>query len=163
MRKYMTRSQYERHCQTVKNTELKLDAARKKVGEAAKHGDLSENAEYEAAVEESGFLSGRVEELKSMLIGVDIVEPRNTAPGMVTIGKTVLVRNLDTQVERLHHIVGNGTLNTEAGEVSYMAPFGAGLIGTGVGDQPTITLPNGQGRFEILSIDFTDVDDDVND
>src|SRR2546428_87205 len=60
MANYMTRRQYERHLDATRQTEEKLNIARKKVGEAASHGDLSENAEYDAAVEESGFLAGRV-------------------------------------------------------------------------------------------------------
>lgn len=152
----MTRSQYDRHRKLVEETEDKLSAAQKKVGEAASHGDLSENAEYDAAVEECAFYSGRLEELHVQMIGVDIVDPRNTIEGMVTIGKTVEIEDLETEERRVHHIVGNGTLDSGRGEVSYAAPFGAALIGHSAGEEVTIALPAGQQRVRILSIAVTE-------
>src|SRR6185295_15765514 len=108
-----TRKQYERHLEATKRTEEKLNLARKKVGEAASHGDLSENAEYDAAVEESGFLAGRVEEMKAMFIGVQIVEPRSTVEDVVTIGKSVRLRKQSTDEVVVYHIVGGGSVDTD--------------------------------------------------
>src|SRR6185436_18176712 len=104
--------------------EEKLNLARKKVGEAASHGDLSENAEYDAAVEESGFLAGRVEELKSMLVGVQIVDPKNTVEGIATIGKTFLFENAATNEKVTYQLVGAGSVDSDSGEVSFSAPVG---------------------------------------
>lgn len=156
MRNYMTRNQYERHRKAIEECEEKLSIARKKVGAAAAHGDLSENAEYDAAVEESGFLAGRVEELKSLAVGVDIVDPKRTVAGVVTLGKTVTIENADSSEKRTVHLVGNGTLDTDAGEVSYIAPLGAALIGKREGDLAIVKLPAGESRFKVLSIEITE-------
>src|SRR5437667_12240277 len=118
MANYMTRRQYERHIEATRQCEEKLNIARKKVGEAASHGDLSENAEYDAAVEESGFLAGRVEELKSMIVGVQIVDPRSTVEGVVTIGKIVELENVANSQKVTYQLVGNGSADTDGGEVS---------------------------------------------
>ncbi len=154
MQNYMTYDQFQRHRKAIEDCETKLDAARKKVGAAAEHGDLSENAEYEAAIEESGFLAGRLEELKAVAVGVAIIEPKNTVEGMVTIGKTVEVKEHGETT--VYHIVGNGTLDTDAGEVSYIAPLGAALIGKREGELATVTLPSGDRELEVVSVRFSD-------
>lgn len=156
MPNYMTRKQYDKHVALVREVEAKRDLARKKVGEAASHGDLSENAEYEAAIEESGFLDGRLQELKSFLVGCEIVDPQRTAPGMVTIGKTIRVKDHDEGAEHTYHIVGNGTTDPDNGEVSFMAPLASQLLGKGVGDKVKVKLPGGDRTFEILAIDISE-------
>ena len=150
----MTRNQYDRHVQATRACEEKLADARKKVGAAAEHGDLSENAEYEAAIEEAGFLAGRLEELRSALVGVNIVDPPNTDPEIVSIGKTVTIRDKETKAEETYHLVGMGITNTDGGEVSYSAPLGASLIGAKKGDVVTARLPGGVRKLQIVSIDL---------
>jgi transcription elongation factor GreA len=152
MNRYMTRKQYERHVAVTKQTEEKLAVARKKVGKAAEHGDLSENAEYEAAIEESGFLTGRVEELRAALTGVNVIDPRNTDPTMVSIGKTVTIKDTETGSEESYHIVGVGVTDTDGGEVSYSAPLGGALVGSAKGDIVTAELPGGTRTLEIVDI-----------
>ncbi|MCE9638171.1 MAG: transcription elongation factor GreA [Planctomycetes bacterium] len=156
MQNYMTRKQYDRHLEATKRTEEKLNVARKKVGEAASHGDLSENAEYDAAVEESGFLAGRVEEMKALFVGVQIVEPRNTAEGMITIGKTVSLRNHQTNEVVLYHVVGGGSVDTDNGEISFFAPLGKALIGRKTGEKVVVDLPGGKVTYDVLSIAFSE-------
>jgi transcription elongation factor GreA len=156
MANYMTRRQYERHIAATKQTEEKLAIARKKVGEAASHGDLSENAEYDAAVEESGFLAGRVEELKSMLVGVQIVDPHKTVEGVATIGKTVELENVATGEKGSYHLVGAGSVDTDGGEVSFSAPLGKALIGARPGDTIKVDLPAGTARYRVLGVRFSE-------
>ena len=156
MTNYMTRKQYDRHLEATKRTEEKLNLARKKVGEAASHGDLSENAEYDAAVEESGFLAGRVEEMKALFVGVQIVDPRSTVEDVVTIGKTVRLRHMTSNEIVVYHIVGGGSVDTDNGEVSFFAPVGKALIGHKKGDRITIELPVGKTAYELLAVDFSE-------
>lgn len=156
MQNYMTRRQYERHIEATKQCEEKLSIARKKVGEAASHGDLSENAEYDAAVEESGFLAGRLEELKSMLVGVQIVDPKNTVEGVATIGKTVDLENVATSEKVSYHLVGSGSVDTDRGEVSFSAPLGKALIGARPTDTIKVELPGGVARYKVLAVRFSD-------
>jgi transcription elongation factor GreA len=152
----MTRRQYERHLEATKQCEEKLNLARKKVGEAASHGDLSENAEYDAAVEESGFLAGRLEELKSMLVGVQIVDPKNTVEGVVTIGKTVELENTATNEHVVYHVVGSGSVDSDAGEVSFFAPLGKALIGAKPTDTVKVDLPAGTAKYRVISVRQSD-------
>jgi transcription elongation factor GreA len=156
MANYMTRKQYDRHMEATKRTEEKLAVARKKVGEAASHGDLSENAEYDAAVEESGFLAGRVEEMKALFVGVQVVDPRNTAEGVGTIGKSIRLRNQATKEEVVYHVVGGGSVDTDSGEVSFFAPLGKALIGAKKGDTVVVELPGGKTKYEVLAVDYSE-------
>jgi transcription elongation factor GreA len=156
MANYMTRKQYERHIEACKQCEEKLNLARKKVGEAASHGDLSENAEYDAAVEESGFLAGRVEELKSMLVGVQIVDPKNTVEGIATIGKTVELENVATGERVKYHLVGAGSVDSDGGEVSFSAPLGKALIGARPTDTIKVDLPGGSAKYKVLAVTFSE-------
>ena len=156
MANYMTRRQYDRHVAATKQCEEKLHAARKKVGEAASHGDLSENAEYDAAVEESGFLAGRVEELKSALVGVQIVDPKNTVEGVATIGKTVELENVATGEKVVYHLVGAGSVDTDSGEVSFSAPVGKALIGARPTDTVKVDLPSGSAKYRVISVRHSD-------
>jgi transcription elongation factor GreA len=156
MQNYMTRRQYDRHLDATRRTEEKLAIARKKVGEAASHGDLSENAEYDAAVEESGFLAGRVEEMKALFVGVQVIDPKTTVEGIVTIGKTIRLREVQSKEELRYHIVGNGSVDTDNGEVSFFAPLGKALIGRKPGDRVTIELPGGKSTYEVLEVGFSD-------
>jgi transcription elongation factor GreA len=156
MANYMTRRQYDRHLDATRQCEEKLNLARKKVGEAASHGDLSENAEYDAAVEESGFLAGRVEELKSMLVGVQIVDPKNTVEGVATIGKTVELENVATNEHHVFHLVGAGSVDSDHGEVSFTAPLGKALIGARPTDTVKVDLPSGSAKYRVISIRHSD-------
>jgi len=156
MANYMTRRQYDRHIAATKATEEKLSIARKKVGEAASHGDLSENAEYDAAVEESGFLAGRVEELKSMLVGVQIVDPQKTVEGVATIGKTVDLENVATGEKASYHLVGAGSVDSDGGEVSFSAPLGKALIGARPSDTIKVELPAGTAKYRVLGVRFSE-------
>lgn len=152
---YMTRKQYERHVAATKAVEEKLAIARKKVGEAASYGDLSENAEYDAAVEESGFLAGRVEEMKALLTGVQIVDPRSTMEGVATIGKTVRLRKQSDKSEVVYHLVGGGSVDTDSGEVSFFAPLGKALIGLKKGDVAAVELPGGKTKYDVLDVTYS--------
>ncbi len=156
MSRYMTRRQFDRHVEATRRCEEKLAEARLKVGAAAEHGDLSENAEYEAAIEESGFLAGRVEELRAALVGVSVIDSRSTDPEIVSIGKTVRLRDKESGAEETYHLVGIGLTETDAGEVSYSAPLGAALIGSRQGDVVTARLPGGTRKLEIVSIELYD-------
>jgi len=149
---YMTRTQYDRHMQQIGMVEEKIAEARWKVGEAAKLGDLSENAEYDAAREEVELQTTRYQELQAALVGMQIVDPKRTAPDVVTIGKSIRLKDLGTGEEFTHHVVGNGYADSANGEVSYRAPFAAGLIGHKAGESVEVPVPGGKRSVTILSI-----------
>ena len=149
---YMTKGQYDRHVVQVHLLEDKIAAARWKVGEAAKQGDLSENAEYDAAREEVEFLTTRYQELQGALVGMQIVDVRRTDPGMVTIGKSVTLKDRKTKEEFTCNVVGAGYVNAAAGEISYRAPLAAGIIGKRAGEVVDLQVPEGTRTVEVPSI-----------
>ncbi len=148
----MTRGQYDKHVEQIRRIEEKLAEAKKKVGDAAALGDLSENAEYDAAREEVEFLTTRFQEFESALVGMQIVDPRRTDPKMVTIGKSVRLRDSESGDEFLCNVVGGGYADLEKHEVSYRAPLAAGLIGRRKGDVVDIPVPEGTRTVEVVSI-----------
>jgi len=151
-RRYMTRRQFDRTVAVVRECEERLSVAKKKIGDAAALVDLSENAEYDAAREEAAFFSGRLSEYNSLLTGADIVDPRRLAPDMVTIGKTVCLRDPDSGEEFTYNIVGAGHTEQEKGEVSYQAPLAAGIVGKKTGAVVEVPVPGGIRTVEIVSI-----------
>jgi len=150
---YMTRGQYDRHLGQIRILEEKLVEARLKVGEAAKHGDLSENAEYDAAREEVEFLTGRYEELQTALVGMQIVDGRRTDPKSVTIGKAVTLRDRASGESFRYRVVGGGWVDASQQEISYRAPLAAGLIGRKQGEVVDLEVPGGRRTVEIVSIE----------
>ena len=149
---YMTKSQHAKHVEQIRILEDKIAEARLKVGEAAKHGDLSENAEYDAAREEVEFLTGRYEELTAALVGMQIVDPKRTDPKTITIGKCVTLRDTASGEKLTYNFVGGGYVDADAKEVSYRAPFAAGLIGKKAGDVVELMVPGGKRTVEVVSI-----------
>jgi transcription elongation factor GreA len=151
---YMTRKQYQKHTEQIRALEDKISEARLKVGEAAAKGDLSENAEYDAAREEVEFLTTRYQEYQSLTVGMQIVEPRRTDPKRVTIGKSVKLKDTATGEVLVLNIVGGGYTDQEAMEISYRAPLAAGLIGKLAGEDVGVPVPDGVRRVRILSVEF---------
>jgi transcription elongation factor GreA len=149
---YMTRGQYDRHQAQIEILLEKISHARWKVGEAAKHGDLSENAEYDAAREEVEFLTGRYEEMQGFLVGMQIVDGKRTDPKTVTIGKTVKLKDRRSGDELTYNVVGGGYSDPERQEISYRAPLLAGLIGKKAGDVVDLEVPGGTRTVEVVSI-----------
>ena len=149
---YMTKGQYEKHAEQIRLLEDKIAEARHKVGEAAKQGDLSENAEYDAAREEVEFLTGRYEELQGALVGMQIVDVKRTDPSMVTIGKCVTLRDRGTGEEFQYNVVGGGYVDTAKSEISYQAPLAAGLIGKKAGQVVDLQVPDGVRTVEVVAI-----------
>jgi transcription elongation factor GreA len=149
---YMTRGQYDRHQAQIDILLEKISLARHKVGEAAKHGDLSENAEYDAAREEVEFLTGRYEEMQGFLVGMQIVDGKRTDPKMITIGKTVRLKDRATGEVLVYNVVGGGYTSLELKEVSYRAPLVAGLIGKKAGDVVDLEVPGGTRTVEVMAI-----------
>jgi transcription elongation factor GreA len=150
---YMTKGQYDRHMEQVRVLEDKIAEARRKVGDAAKHGDLSENAEYDAAREEVEFLTTRYQELQGALVGMQIVDPRRTDPRMITIGKKVTLRDRGSGEEFTCNVVGGGWVDPTSKEVSYRAPLAAGLIGRRAGDVVELPVPEGMRTVEVIAVE----------
>jgi len=124
----------------------------KAIAEARSHGDISENAEYHAAKERQSFLEGKINELKEALGKAEVISTDDGPTDRVVFGRTILLYDLDTEVEISYQLVGPYESAPENGKISIESPLGRGLIGRSVGDEVKIKIPRGIQQFEILDI-----------
>lgn len=122
--------------------------------EAARaHGDLSENADYDAAKNKSGLTEARIRDVEAALSDTQIIDPRsNPRPERVVFGSTVRIQDLDSGEEKLFSIYGSEESDAAKGWISYEAPMARALIGKAAGDTLTLKLPSGSREYEILEI-----------
>jgi len=130
----------------------------KAIEEAREHGDLSENAEYKYAKEQQAFISGRENELESLISLAEVIDPATLSGDRVVFGATVTLLNLDTDEETTYTLVGEVESDVSEGRISITSPIARGLIGRREGDDVTIETPNGTREFEILEVEFQPID-----
>ncbi|QZA78617.1 transcription elongation factor GreA [Deefgea tanakiae] len=127
------------------------------IAEARSHGDLSENAEYDAAKEKQGFVEGRIAELESKLSNGQIIDPKElaeTAEGRVVFGATILLQDLETEAEVTYQIVGDDEADIKAGKISVSSPIARALIGKYAEDVAEVMAPGGIREYEILEVQY---------
>ncbi|MFD2171606.1 transcription elongation factor GreA [Tumebacillus lipolyticus] len=134
----------------LKSTKRKEVAERIKI--AVSYGDLSENAEYDAAKDEQAFVESRIVQLEKMMRNVRIIEPGNDDKSMVALGSTVKLKELPDGDFETYAIVGSTESDPFDGKISNESPIGAAVIGRTVGDKITVNTPGGQIEFEIVEI-----------
>ncbi len=132
---------------------VKRPALAERLHQAIQQGDLSENANYQAAKEEQGFLEGRIQQLEVMLRNVSIIDDDQGAGDEVVLGSSVSVVE-EGQVEaEVFRIIGPAEADPMEGKVSYESPLGQALLGRRVGDTVTVAAPAGEILFKIVGID----------
>ena len=125
------------------------------IAEARSHGDLSENAEYDAAKERQGFIEGRIQEVEGKLGNAQIIDPKALdADGRVVFGATVDIEDQDSGDTVTYQIVGEDEADIKQGKVSYASPMARALIGKFAGDIAQVQAPGGQREFEILDVRY---------
>jgi transcription elongation factor GreA len=125
------------------------------IAEARSHGDLSENAEYDAAKERQSFIEGRIAELEGKLGNAQIIDPKALdADGRVVFGATVDIEDQDSGDSVTYQIVGEDEADIKLGKVSYASPMARALIGKFAGDIAQVQAPGGQREFEILDVRY---------
>lgn len=125
------------------------------IAEARSHGDLSENAEYDAAKERQGFLEGRIKELESKLANAQIIDPTLLdADGRCVFGATVELEDLDSGDLVTYQIVGEDEADVKAGKISVSSPIARALIGKYAGDIAEVRAPGGVREYEILDVQY---------
>jgi transcription elongation factor GreA len=125
------------------------------IAEARSHGDLSENAEYDAAKERQGFLEGRIKDLESKLANAQIIDPRHLdAEGRVVFGATVELVDAQTGDEVKYQIVGDDEADIKQGKISVGSPIARALIGKYAGDVADVHTPGGLRHLEILDVHY---------
>lgn len=122
------------------------------IAEAKAEGDLSENAGYDEANTIQGFVEGRIRELENVLKNAQLIEEGATG-NSVTLGRTVVVREVGTDYEESYTIVGSLEASPEEGRISNESPLGKALLGKKKGQKVTVESPGGEIRFEILRIE----------
>lgn len=125
------------------------------IAEARSHGDLSENAEYDAAKEQQGFIEGRIKELESQLSVAEVIDPTKlNAQGKVVFGAKVKLYDEQANAEVSYQIVGDLEADIEKGQISLSSPIGRALIGKYEGDDFTFEAPSGEKSFEVLEVSY---------
>ena len=125
------------------------------IEEARAHGDLSENAEYDAAKNAQGLLEGRIRDLEAKLATAQVVDVSSLSGEKVMFGATVRLSDLDSGEERVVTLVGEDETNVEKGLLSFSSPLGKALIGKKVDDIAKVRLPSGEKEYEILEVSFS--------
>ena len=123
------------------------------ISEARAQGDLSENAEYEAAKDRQGFVEGRIQEIEGKLSVAQIIDPSEMdAGGKVVFGSTIELQDEDTGNKVTYQIVGEDEADIKFGRVNIGSPIARALIGKDEGDSVDVMAPGGIKRYEIISV-----------
>ena len=123
------------------------------IGEARDKGDLSENAEYDAAKEVQGMLEMKISKMEETLANARIIDESQLDVSKVLVLSKVRIKNLTNNMEVNYTLVADSEADLKSGKISVSSPIGRGLLGKEVGDIAEVSVPNGKIQFEILSID----------
>ena len=116
------------------------------------HGDISENAEYDAAKEQQAFLEKRIRDIENTIANANVVDPSNMSTDRVVFGLQVTVQDLDSGEESSYQIVGVDEADIAAQRISVSSPVARALIGKRVGDVVQVQIPRGLRELEVLEI-----------
>jgi transcription elongation factor GreA len=125
------------------------------IAEARAQGDLSENAEYDAAKDRQGFIEGRIQEIEGKLSAALIIDPQSVdADGKVVFGSTVDLEDEDTGDKVTYQIVGEDEADLKKGLVNISSPIARALIGKTEGETAEVVAPGGIKRYEIMAVKY---------
>jgi len=124
----------------------------KAIEEARAHGDLSENAEFEAAKDRQGFIEGRIGELGFKLANADVINLDKLPKDRAVFGTKVLLENIDTGEEVEYQLVGPDESDIGNGRISVSSPLGRAILGKKPGDELTLEVPGGKRIYELVDI-----------
>lgn len=124
------------------------------IAEARAHGDLSENAEYDAAKERQGFIEARIKDLEGKLSCAEVIDPAKIDVDYICFGATVKIVDEESDEEVTYQIVGFDEADLTAGLISNTSPLAKALLGKRVGDQAEVRSPRGAKSYEVLKISY---------
>ena len=125
------------------------------IADARAQGDLSENAEYDAAKDRQGFIEGRIAEIESKLSAAQIIDPASVdAGGRVVFGATVELEDENTGDRVKYQIVGEDEADLKLGLINISSPIARALIGKEEGDVAVVQAPGGERRYEIVAVSY---------
>jgi transcription elongation factor GreA len=149
----VTKEGYEHLMTELKRLKMvEMPKVVKEIAVAREHGDLSENAEYDAAKDKQGLLQSRISELGERLAMADIIDTSNLPTGRVVFGCVVKVFNIDKDYEQTFQMLGDLESDPARGKISVLSPLGRALIGKEPGEEVTVRAPGGDVHLEIMEI-----------
>jgi transcription elongation factor GreA len=144
--------------QMLKDELQRLKAERPQISKAIEiargHGDLSENADYDAAKEKQGFVEGRIKDIETKLALANVIDPTKLSGNRVVFGCTVTLTDTQTDEEQTYRIVGEDEADIKCGLISITAPVARAMIGREVGDTVKVKTPKGMRELEVVSVKF---------
>jgi transcription elongation factor GreA len=132
--------------------DIERPKASQAIGEARDKGDLSENAEYDAAKEAQGMLEMRISKLEEVYSNARVIDESQLDTSKVLIHSTVKIKNKTTGAQMTYKLVAQSEADLKTGKISVDSPIGRGLLGKKVGDEAEIQVPNGTMKFDIIEI-----------
>ena len=151
---YYTKEGLENLKQEIKHLEtVERPKISQQIGEARDKGDLSENAEYDAAKEAQGMLEARIAKLKNTFANARLIDDSEIDNSKVFILSTVKIKNIKNNMQLSYTLVAENEADIKSGKISVDSPIGKGLLGKKVGQVADINTPAGIMKFEIISID----------
>ncbi|MDO4189759.1 MAG: transcription elongation factor GreA [Lachnospiraceae bacterium] len=151
---YSGLKQYQEELEYLKSVKRKEIADKLKV--AREQGDLSENAEYDAAKDEQSDNEKRIEELEQLLKNVEVITDDDVDSDKVSVGTKVKIRDMEYKEDLVFDIVGTQQANSLEGKISNESPLGMALIGAKKNQTVTVDTPSGQIKYKILSVEKSD-------
>ncbi len=125
------------------------------IAEARAHGDLSENADYDAAKERQGFVEARIRDLEGKLSNASVIDPATLdADGRVVFGATVELEELESGTKVAYQIVGEDEADIKVGKISVASPIARALISKVEGDVAAVQAPSGVREYEVLAVRY---------
>ncbi len=152
---YMTQEGYDKKMAELSHLEnVERPEVVRAIVEARDKGDLSENAEYDAAKERQGMLEAKIAELKSLIASARIIDESNISTEEVQLLNRVTIKNLKNKATMTYTIVTETEANLREGKISITTPIAKGLLGHKVGDKVEVHAPAGVIKFEIMKIEI---------
>jgi len=146
-------SRLKAELQRLKTTER--PAIIRALADARGHGDLSENADYDAAKERQGFIEGRIKEIENKLAHAHVIDPKTIhGDGRVVFGATVEIEDADSGDRTSYQIVGDDEADIRMNKISVNSPTARALIGKHAGDEAEVQTPGGVRNYEILAVHY---------
>ena len=133
--------------------DVERPSASQAIAEARDKGDLSENAEYDAAKEAQGMLEMKISKMEETLANARVIDESQLDVSKVLVLSTVRIKNLNNNMEMNYTLVAESEADLKSGKISVNSPIGKGLLGKKVGETAEVVVPNGTLKFEVLSIE----------
>jgi transcription elongation factor GreA len=150
---YMTKEGYNKLLEEINYLESeKRPAISKQIAEARDKGDLSENAEYDAAKEAQGILEAKISQMKTLLSTARLIDESQISTDSVQILNKVTIRNTKNNQQMVYTLVSESEADFKQGKIAVNTPIGKGLMGKKTGEIAEIKVPNGLMTFEIIDI-----------